>query len=327
MRALILSAGLGERLRPLTLQRAKPAVEFLNIPMLAFPYHWLDTLKLKDLVFNTHHLPDSVRHAVMHVVEPSQPIFFSHEKTILGSGGGIWAARPFLDGEDHFWVANADGVILLPHDDILKDMLAFHIKKQALATLLVCPLEGVGTRIPGIWLDSTGEISAFGKTPRAQYSECLHYASVMILSKRIWKYLPEGSSNIFYDVIDPLLVNDERAYGFRVDDMAWFETGNVADYLSSTSRCLDLLNSKGPLSLALEKILARYAGAFSISGSLGAMQMVAESSHISSSAQIKGFSVIGHNCVVGKNCEVRNSVLLPGSALADQQNLNQDILI
>ncbi len=61
MRGLILSAGLGERLRPITLKKAKPAVEFLNIPMLGFPYYWLSTLGLSQLTLNTHYLPDSVR--------------------------------------------------------------------------------------------------------------------------------------------------------------------------------------------------------------------------------------------------------------------------
>src|SRR6185312_3491165 len=93
MRALILSAGLGERLRPLTLRRAKPAVEFLNMPMLAFPYFWLDSVGLSDAVFNTHYLPETVRHAAMHVVRPSTQLHFTHEDAILGSGGGIWNAR------------------------------------------------------------------------------------------------------------------------------------------------------------------------------------------------------------------------------------------
>ena len=67
MRALILSAGTGERLRPLTLKRAKPAIEFLNMPMLAFPYYWLDSVSLSDVVFNTHYLPETVRQAAMQV--------------------------------------------------------------------------------------------------------------------------------------------------------------------------------------------------------------------------------------------------------------------
>src|SRR6185437_9353962 len=93
MRGLILSAGMGERLRPLTLTRAKPAIEFLNMPMLAYPYYWLDTVDLSNVVFNTHYLPETVRKAAMHVVRPECQTHFSHEDTILGSGGGIWNAR------------------------------------------------------------------------------------------------------------------------------------------------------------------------------------------------------------------------------------------
>ncbi len=177
----------------------------------------------------------------MHVCAPEIPLHFSFEPTILGSGGGIWNARPLLEGDRDFVVANGDGVVLSEHPDILEQMLLFHQKKDSLCTLLVCPLEGVGTRLPGVWLDNTGEIVNFGKVAKRDYTECLHYASYMILSKRIWNYLPEGQSNILYDVIEPQITAGEKAYGFRVDNLKWYETGNVAEYLAATRECLEFM--------------------------------------------------------------------------------------
>ncbi|NJL25907.1 MAG: hypothetical protein HC902_12565 [Calothrix sp. SM1_5_4] len=193
MRALILSAGLGERLRPLTNVRAKPAIEFLNMPMLTFPYYWLNTLELSDITFNTHYLPETIRHAAMRVVDPAIRLHFTHEETILGSGGGIWNSRFHLQGDSCFAVANGDGVIVCKEDDVLVNMLKFHQDQDALATLLVCPLDGVGTRIPGVWMTSDGEVMNFGLEARGPGMECLHYASFMLLNERIWNYLPRGS--------------------------------------------------------------------------------------------------------------------------------------
>lgn len=308
MRGLILSAGLGERLRPLTLKKAKPAIEFLNIPMLGFPYYWLNTVGLSQLVFNTHYLPETVRHAAMHVIDPRLPLHFSHESTILGSGGGIWNARPLLEGDRNFIVANGDGVVLFEHPDTLEQMLLFHEKHDALATLLVCPLEGVGTRIPGVWINNTGEIINFGKSSERTDAQCLHYASYMILSKRIWNYLPEGGSNILYDVIQPQIPLGEKAYGFRVDNMRWYETGNASEYLSATKDCLHLMRGPTGLGKCARDIVKQLAPG----SELSEMHLISDKATIAASAKISGFAVIGEDVEIASSSIIEDSVILPG---------------
>ncbi len=323
MRGLILSAGLGERLRPLTLKKAKPAIEFLNIPMLGFPYYWLNTLGLSQLVFNTHYLPDTIRHAAMHIIDPAIPLHFTHEASILGSGGGIGNARPLLEGEQNFVVANGDGVILCEYPDVLEQMLIFHEKKDSLCTLLVCPLAGVGTRLPGVWMDNSGEIVNFGKTAMRADTECLHYASYMILSKRIWDYIPEGSSNILYDVVEPNIsaVSDEKAYGFRVDNMKWYETGNAAEYLAATRECLELMRSPSAYGRCARDIVTKLAP----NCELREMQLIADSAQVE--GQLKGFQVIGENCVVPASANLEDSVLLPGTHVSPGSEIKNQVLI
>lgn len=311
MRGLILSAGLGERLRPLTLKRAKPAIEFLNIPMMVFPYHWLDCVDLSDIVFNTHHLQESIRHAAMHTVRPTTQLHFTHEEQILGSGGGIWNARFHLQWEDTFAVANGDGVILFEEPDAIEQMLRFHRREGAFATLLVCPLEGVGSRIPGVWLDRYGEVANFGKEPSKSYLECLHYASVMFISKRVWELLPSGPSNILYDVFSAAIAQGERVLGYRVDGMRWFETGNITEYLEATRSCLELLREGGRYAEALRGLLERFSPGYDLNSDFAALRLIDRTALVSPQAKLEEFTVVGRGARVDAGAQLTGCVVLP----------------
>ena len=326
MRALILSAGLGERLRPLTLKRAKPAIEFLNMPMLAFPYFWLNTLNLTDVVFNTHHLEDSVRRAAMHVAQPETRMHFSHEQQILGSGGGIWNARFDLMKDATFAVANGDGVVLSPDLEIFHKMLEFHENNNALATLLVCPLEGVGTRLPGVWLNSDGTVAGFGKSSPTAGTECLHYASYMLLSERIWPLLPEGNSNILYDVLEPQIKQGARVQAFRVDDLRWFETGNIEDYLAASKICLEMIRDKTLWGQCALEILHHHAQPFGLHSHIDRLQLIADSAEISSQARMDGFAVVGENVRVDAGAALRDCVVLSEAAVSGL-NVHNTVII
>jgi len=322
MRAIILSAGLGERLRPLTLKRAKPAIEFLNIPMLAFPYYWLDSVDVSHVVFNTHYLPETVKHAAMHVVSPTCGLHLSFEPEILGSGGGIGQAYVHLQWDKTFAVANADALVVFEELDTIEQMLHFHLKKDALATLLVCELDGVGQKYGGVWLDNSGEVSNFGKTPNKDYLRGLHFASIMFLSHRIWEYLPHGPSNILFDVLQPAIAQGEKVYGFIVDKMRWFETGNTADYLAATKACLEMLARKDPGLLA---ILERFTPEFERQSKLKDLQLIASEASLSDNVNLQGFGVIGAD--IPPRCNLENVVILPGAHLQAGAFLQNTVLI
>lgn len=326
MRILILAAGLGERLRPLTLKRAKPAVDFLNIPMLGYPYYWLNTLGVKDVVFNTHYLPETIKHAAMQVVPPETRLHFSHEEKILGSGGGIWQARFDLMNDRDFGVGNGDGVIVSPRREMIKDMLEFHRFNQALATVLVCPLEGVGEKIPGAWLNDRNEIVNFGKQGRAGATKCLHYASILILSDQIWSLLPDGESNILYDVLEPQIAKGAKVMAYQANDLRWFETGNIADYLKATRTCLEFLRDDSPNGRTLIGILDSIGPTFRMRSDLKQMRLIADSAAIHPGAQIRGFSVIGPHCEIPENVDLTDCVVLTGARLTPGMHYQNEVL-
>src|SRR5688500_12168354 len=94
---MVMAAGLGTRMRPLTALRAKPALPVLNRPLLHFTLEALARAGVREVAINTHHLPRTVRAAVGSSC--GLRVHWSHEPTILGTGGGPRAARRFLGDE------------------------------------------------------------------------------------------------------------------------------------------------------------------------------------------------------------------------------------
>lgn len=319
MRALILSAGLGERLRPITERWAKPAVPFLNIPMLGFPLYWLETLKLESVVINTHYKAESIRDAVAKI-QTAYPVQFVHEPAILGSGGGIRNARAQLETPNDFLVANGDAVVLFPNKSVLEDMLHFHRERKALATLLTCPLGGVGTKIPGVWFNNKLEVSHFGLEPKSGLT-CQHYASYMILSPKIWQFLPVGSSNILYDVLQPLIKEGEKVVVYPREDMRWFETGNSEDYLKATGACMQLLAHDMTFGPELSALLSRFDSTWSQRAKFTTQSstLLAPGMNLPGSCISIGFAVIGENAKISPGVTLQRVVVLPDASVTESK--------
>lgn len=323
MKALILSAGMGERLRPVTLKRAKPAVEFLNVPMLGIPGYWLSRLGLTDITFNTHYLPQTIRTAARRCVSPNLHIHFSHEPQILGSGGGIWNSRFTLTGE-HFAVANADGVVLSSNLNWPSEMLDFHLRQQALCTILVCSLDGAGEKIPGVWVDSANRVNGFGLQPPSSGLTAKHYASYMLFSQRIWNGFPDSSSNILYDVLINRIANGEGVFAFEVSDLKWFETGHGEDFLLATEFCVDQIHDCGPYS----SFLNTYLDLHHPDRELKSYDrfIIAESADIGPDVQLGGFVTVARDARIGRGAKLKDCVVLSDAQVAPNSEFERSIL-
>ncbi|MES2962382.1 MAG: sugar phosphate nucleotidyltransferase, partial [Bdellovibrionota bacterium] len=133
MKAMMLTAGLGTRLRPVTNFYAKPTVPFLGVPLAYFGRAILEQAGATSFVMNTHHLPEQINALADRMRVEGLKVETSHEAAApLGSGGGIWKARKFLEGDGDFLVANGDEIILPHRPDVLREFVAAHSAKKAL---------------------------------------------------------------------------------------------------------------------------------------------------------------------------------------------------
>src|SRR5829696_643693 len=134
MRAMILAAGYGTRLWPLTIDRTKPAIPFMGRPLIGYVAEYLAGYGFDEIVVNLHHRPESVRAALGDGGKFGVRFHYVEEPVVLGTSGAIGNARRLLDG-DAFVVINGK----LATDIDLREALDTHRRTEALATLVLRP--------------------------------------------------------------------------------------------------------------------------------------------------------------------------------------------
>ena len=108
MRGMIVAAGLGTRMRPLSFLRPKPAVPVRGIPLIAYPLALLARHGVTEVVINVHHLPDLLIDAARRYAPPGLKLHFSIEAELLDTGGGIRRAVEFLRGAEPCLILGGD---------------------------------------------------------------------------------------------------------------------------------------------------------------------------------------------------------------------------
>ncbi len=158
MRAMILAAGYGTRLWPLTIDRAKPAMPFLNRPLVGYVAEYLARFNCDEVVVNLHHQAESVRAALGDGSRFGVHLHYVEEPHILGTSGALDNAREFFE-DDTFIVINGK----LATDIDLAEALDTHRRTGALATLVLRP-NARRERFSSV-LTANGDVLGFGPAP------------------------------------------------------------------------------------------------------------------------------------------------------------------
>jgi NDP-sugar pyrophosphorylase family protein len=240
MKAMILAAGYGERLWPLTCDRTKPALPVLGKPLVGYVAEYLARHGIRDVIVNLHHQPESVKRALGDGSQFGVRLQYVHEPVILGTSGALDNARQLLEG-DTFVVVN--GKLITDLD--LKAALETHREKRALATLVLRPNPGherfsiVETR--------DGLVSRFAgmpgpRSPGSTSVPPLMFTGIQILETRIFDYIPRGVfSHSVTEVYPQAMAIGERIVAHVAEGM-WYELSTLQRYLDIS---LALLRQRG----------------------------------------------------------------------------------
>lgn len=232
MKAIILAAGFGTRLWPLTIGRTKPAVPFLNRPLIGFTIDYLKRHGINDILINLHHEPDSVRAQIGDGSRYGVRITYAVEHPdILGTSGALDNVRDQLS-DDTFFVVN--GKIITDID--LNAALKSHRERDALATL-VLRNNHARERFSEVHLTEAGSIDRFGEFPKSQTSNLnfqspLMFTGIHILEPEIFDYIPRGvASDSVKDVYPKAMAEGKAVMGYVAEDSAsWYELSTLERY-------------------------------------------------------------------------------------------------
>jgi mannose-1-phosphate guanylyltransferase len=310
MRAMILAAGLGTRLEPLTSIRPKPLFPVLNRPLLGITIGQLQGMGATRVVINAHHLANQIERFI-NGERWGLEVQVRVEPEILGTGGGIKNCADLLRDAPFFCVINAD----IYHTFDLRPAIRYHTAENNLATLVLCD----DPRFNQVGIDAEGRIiSIRGQEVRKSLSpvQVLTFTGIHLISSRLLDSMP---STGFFDIIRcyiDLASRGEAIRGYQMQGGYWRDIGRIEDYRALHR---DLIGEGGKPIIHSE---ARIEEGARIEG----LCCVGKKTRIERGAFIKdsiiwdevviGRGSVVEECIVGSKTRVkgehRGEVLIPG---------------
>jgi mannose-1-phosphate guanylyltransferase len=315
---LILAAGLGTRLRPVTHTVPKPCVPFLNVPMGLYNFRFLKHLNISQLVINTYHLPEKIKE--LYTTQPyfKNSIQFSDEAgQILGSGGGLKKASSFFKfkqkSDDTILMLNADEILFDIKEEFLQEAYQFHIQENNYATLVTMSHPEAGKKFGGIWCNGS-RVETIGKAASSAQQKPQHYIGMIFLNRAALVEIPEHQEvNIFYDFLINK-ISSEKVQSFNID-CTWFETGNFHDYFEASQNIL----KKYKTDLALQSFISTYDESHLIANEKG-LSLVSQQLNLPNQLKLSGFNCLSKT--TNPNL-VKDLGLLENSILFSEHLMNQ----
>ena len=304
-KAMVMSAGMGSRLEPLTLQVPKPLVPVCNRPVMDILFESLVDIGINNVICNTYYLAEQI---INRYKSNNLGIDFNYitEDTLSGTAGGLKKCQFFFNEGEDFVILSADG---LTNADIKKG-IEIHKKSGAIATIGVKRIPKNEVSHFGVVVtDNDGFITEFQEKPPVEEakSDCIN-TGIYIFNYKIFDYIPE---NTFYDFaknVFPKLLLERQINTFVIEDY-WTDIGTLEQYKISTQDVFD-----GKCHFEHGKIVMSDKGSY------------ITDSEIPSDTVFVGNSTIGKNCRIGENVIIENSIIWDNVKIADNVKISDCVI-
>jgi mannose-1-phosphate guanylyltransferase len=317
MRAMVLAAGLGTRLRPITFDMPKPMVPVLNRPVMEHILRLLARNGFEETIANLHWFPDLIRDHFGDGSAQGIALTYSFEEQLLGTSGGVRKAADFLG--DSFLVISGDALT----DIDLAAMRSFHESHDGIATLATKRVDDT-TQFGVAITDAEGRIGGFQeKPPASEALSDLANCGIYMFREEIFDYFPapgtskaagagdpDGFADWAMDVFPRLLEGDVPFYSHEIDAY-WNDIGNLTELREGN---LDALEGRVEVEKEGEIVDGYRSGEpKGDEGPLAGPVLLGPGCEIGDDVRIDGPAVIGDGAKIGAGSRLRDVIALPGA--------------
>jgi mannose-1-phosphate guanylyltransferase/mannose-1-phosphate guanylyltransferase/phosphomannomutase len=306
MKAMVLAAGLGTRLRPLTYEITKPMVPVLDRPVMEHILDLLDRHSFDSVIANLHYFPDSIREYF------GERISYRFEEELLGTAGGVRACADFF-GDEPFLVISGDALT----DIDLSALAQRHRDSGGIATLAVKKV--ADTREYGVVLhDRQGRITGFQEKPAPEEAlSDLGNCGIYVFSPEIFDYFPDRPFVDWANDVFPVLLENDVPFHVHEVREYWNDVGSLGELRQGTFDALC-----GELRLEIEGVEVSpgvvVAGASPLreDTEIDGSAWIGREVSIGEGVRLMGPMVLGDGVQVGDGAQLRSSIVFPGTAIA-----------
>ncbi|CAG0892558.1 unnamed protein product, partial [Darwinula stevensoni] len=317
MKALILVGGYGTRLRPLTLSRSKPLVEFCNKPMVMHQIEALVAAGVRHVILAVSYRAEEMERELREEsAKLGVKVSFSHEKTPLGTAGPLALARELLEEDPGpFFVLNSDIICDFP----FKEMMAFHQKHGREGTIVVTKVDDPSKFGVVIFDEEGGRVERFVEKPIQFMSNKIN-AGIYLFNTEVLERIEVDSLELALKLkptsiekeVFPYMADDGNLYAFEMKGF-WMDIGQPKDFLHGM--CLYLKHLKGSNKDAL-------ASGPSFVGNV----LVDESAKIGRDCQIGPDVTLGPDVVIEDGVRLRRCSILRGAQVRSHSWIDSTIV-
>lgn len=322
---MILSAGVGSRLLPLTDKAPKPMLPVANKPALEYLVNLCAKNNIKDIRMNLFYMPESIDTYFQDGKNWDVNISYSLEKKLLGTAGAVKRSEKFLD--DTFVVLSGDGFT----DINLSAMLQFHKKSGAKVTIAVKKVEDP-SKFGVVVSDSDGSIKEFQEKPKREEAKSnLVNLGIYIIEPEILKLIPKNESYDFGYQLFPKLLQMNIPFFSYETNAYWTDFGDIREYwnlnLNLISNRIKGFNTTGYKKLSKGILLGSGSkiAQSSINASNGPL-VIGKNSRIEEDVMLSGPIVIGDNVIIKKGSIVMDSVILSNTQIGKDVSVNNSVV-
>jgi len=329
---MILTAGLGMRLRPLTANLAKPALPVVNIPLVFYTIQLLRNAGIREVILNLHHAPETIKKILGRGRKWKMRFQYSYEPKILGTGGGLKNVENFFEDEP-FLVINGDTICEID----LKKAIAFHQERDAIATMVLRE-DKTPEKYGVIGLDSENRIQRFVDLVKPNQKDLrkFMFTGIHIFSPPVFEYIPPLINCCLNRYVYPRMIeNHEGVFGFETKDF-WSDLGTLESYFKTNISFMenpDLLSYFDPLAnyqyapkREVDRII-RMGKNVDLKEEATLIDPVVIGDHCQiGKGTILGPNVIlGNGCHIEKNNRIENTILWAGSKTHEAEVIQNQI--